>query len=257
MAVRAKLGACSTLRKCVEAMCDLATEVNFVFDKRGMHCQTMDSSHVSLISFCLPKSQMSEYSCEKDLCTGVNLVNLQKALRTGNADNTVTLLIKDKSSTLNIVFESDGVLKGEFDLKLIDLETDTLEITPMNPSCKVKTPAVGFQKILKNLAVIGDEFTITVTQGQVKFSTGGDIGNASMTLKESTEAEGLKTTIECGQEWTVRLALKHMISFAKATPLSDYVELEFTENMPVRVHYTIENDKGFIDFLLAPKLGEE
>ena len=45
-------------------------------------------------------------------------------------------------------------------------------------------PAVEFQRIVKDLATIGDTVEISVTKDGVKFATAGDIGSATVIVRQ-------------------------------------------------------------------------
>lgn len=54
-------------------------------------------------------------------------------------------------------------------------------------------------------------------------------------------------------EITLTFALRKLLAFTKATPLSSSVKLLLSEEMPLAVEYTI-NDLGYVRYYLAPKI---
>ena len=56
---------------------------------------------------------------------------------------------------------------------------------------------------------------------------------------------------------TANFALRYLVSFAKAAPLSSTVELGIGPDSPLSVKYELENaDNGYMQFYLAPKIDE-
>ena len=51
-------------------------------------------------------------------------------------------------------------------------------------------------------------------------------------------------------------ALRYLNQFAKATPLSTYVVLQLSSDLPIVVEYVIA-ESGHVRFYLAPKVDEE
>ena len=68
------------------------------------------------------------------------------------------------------------------------------------------------------------------------------------------ESEG--TTIELNQEVTLTFALRKLVAFTKATPLSVSVNLSLSSDVPLATEYTI-GELGYIRFYLAPKIEDE
>jgi len=78
------------------------------------------------------------------------------------------------------------------------------------------------------------------------FSTVGDLGKASTTLKDNIEID-IKAPV------SLSFATKHLLAFTKATPLNTSVKLSLKENNPLALEYAI-GDRGYIKYYLAPKL---
>ncbi len=126
------------LRKIVESLKDLVTEVNieatpsgkqiyqyftlinFIFNlllkiilsnsQIGLSLQAMDSAHVSLVSFKLEESGFQEYRCDKAITLGINLTDFSKILKMAANDDIVTLKADDENSYLNIIFDNTSKL---------------------------------------------------------------------------------------------------------------------------------------------------
>merc|ERR1711957_757452 len=65
----------------VDAMKDLCKDVNFDCSEKGLQVQSMDSSHVALVSLMLRESAFSEFKCDRSTSLGMNVDSLSKILK--------------------------------------------------------------------------------------------------------------------------------------------------------------------------------
>ena len=64
----------SAIRVLVEALKDILTDANFIFDDTGIKVIAMDSSHSVLIHMKLEASNFESYYCEEQIKIGINLM---------------------------------------------------------------------------------------------------------------------------------------------------------------------------------------
>ena len=120
-------------------------------------------------------------------------------------------------------------------------------------------PSAEFQRICRDMQVIGDSCTISCTKEGIKFSASGDLGNGNVTLKPTSSVDNPDQAVVVEMEEPVELnfSLRYLAMFTKATPISSTVKISMTEDMPIVVEYTIENT-GSLRYYLAPKIdGDE
>lgn len=98
------------LKKIVEALRDLVTEVNVECSETGLSLQAMDASHVSLCALALRPEAFDHYRCDRGLSLGLNLTNLNKILKCAGNEDVVTLKSEDQADTLTLMFESSSTL---------------------------------------------------------------------------------------------------------------------------------------------------
>lgn len=144
----------------------------------------MDSSHVSLCALSMRAGGFDHYRCDKSTSLGLNTPNLAKILKCAGNEDLVTLKSQEDTDTLTMMFESANQDRvSEFELKLMDIETENLGIPETEYQCNVRMPSVEFQRIIRDLQVLGDTCTIAVNKEGIKFSASGDLGSGSIMLK--------------------------------------------------------------------------
>ncbi|KAI9906455.1 hypothetical protein PsorP6_002951 [Peronosclerospora sorghi] len=243
----------------VEAMKDLISEGNIDCTKSGLALQSMDGSHVSLVSLLLRAEGFEHYRCDRNISLGVQTASLSKILKCSGNDDALSLSAEDNGDALNIMFEAtSGDRVSDFSLKLMDIDSEHLGIPGTEYVATVRMPSSEFQRICRDLQTMGDTCTIAVGKEGVKFSVSGDLGAGNITLKNNTAAEKESDRVIITMEEPVELtfALRYLNMFAKATPLSETVTLSMSPGIPIVVEYAI-GDMGYMRFYLAPKVEED
>ena len=117
----------------------------------------MDSSHVSLCALQLRTDGFDHYRCDKNISLGLNTPNLSKILKCAGNDDVITLKSEEETDSLTMHFESPNQDRvSEFELKLMDIESEHLGIPETEYKCNVRLPAGEFQRIIRDLGVLGD-----------------------------------------------------------------------------------------------------
>jgi len=179
-------------KKVVEAMKDLVTEANFECTPQGVSIQSIDQSHVALVSLNLAASGFDTYECHRQQVLGVNLNNLAKLLKVNDDKDQVTLRHQEDTDTLIIASEAEGGKKStEFALKLMEIEQDAMGVPDSDQEYKavLSMPADVFAKTCRDMATFGDTMTIDISKEKVKFSAHGDLGDGHIVIQSQGAAE--------------------------------------------------------------------
>lgn len=105
---KATLSQVVTLKKIVDSLKDLVTEVNLEASSTGLSLQAMDGAHVSLVSLQLNESGFEEYRCDKNITLGLNLGDLSKILKMASNDDLVELSANSETSYLTISYHNNS-----------------------------------------------------------------------------------------------------------------------------------------------------
>ena len=103
---QAKLSEGILLKKLIESIKDLVTDINLDITSTGISLQAMDSSHVALVTLNLSSDGFEEYRCDKQMTLGVSVTNLSKIMKCGGNDDSITLSAEEDPSNLHIKFEN-------------------------------------------------------------------------------------------------------------------------------------------------------
>ncbi|XP_014674296.1 PREDICTED: proliferating cell nuclear antigen-like [Priapulus caudatus] len=250
----------SLLKKILEATKDLLTEATFDCSSTGMSLQAMDSSHVSLVSLMLRSDGFDAYRCDRNLSMGINLTSMTKIIKCSSNDDVVTIKADDNNpDTVTFMFESPNQEKvSDFEMKLMDLDTEHLGIPETDYSVVVKMPAQEFQRVCRDMSQIGESVTICCTKDGIRFSASGDLGTGNIKIAQSAnvDKEEEAVVIEMQEAVTLTFALRYLNFFTRATSLSGQVSLSMSPEVPLVVEYKIA-DMGYMRYYLAPKIEDD
>ncbi|XP_022673339.1 proliferating cell nuclear antigen-like [Varroa jacobsoni] len=254
----AKLNQGAVLKKMLDAIKDLINEGTWDCSASGISLQAMDNSHVSLVALNLRADGFDKFRCDRNLSMGMNLTSMAKILKCAENNDIITLKAQDDADTVTFVFESQNQDKvSDFEMKLMNLDSEHLGIPETDYSVVVKMPSAEFQRICRDLSQIGDSVQLTCTKDGIRFSASGDLGTGNIQLSQTADVEKEEEAviIDMQEAVTLTFALKYLNSFTKATPLSTQVCLSMSADVPLVVEYKIEN-MGHLRFYLAPKIDD-
>merc|ERR1712061_632691 len=259
MALQAQLQQSVLLKKVVDAMKDLCKDVNFDCSEKGIQVQSMDSSHVALVSLLLRESAFSEFKCDRPTSLGMNVDSLAKILKMCGPSDALKLRWQSDADTVSFQCEGgEDDRIADFDLKLMQIESEHMEIPEQQYKVVAKLPSGEFQRICRDLKEFGETMQVKATKEGITFSVQGDMGAGNVMLKpREAEKPEEKVTLSVQEPVTATFALRYLVNFAKAAPLCGVVELGLGPDAPLLVRYDLDKaDNGFMQFYLAPKIDE-
>ncbi|CAJ1020848.1 Proliferating cell nuclear antigen, N-terminal domain/Rad9 [Leishmania utingensis] len=282
----------SLWKRLIECINGLVNEANFDCNPGGLSIQAMDSSHVALVHMLLRDDCFVKYQCERNIILGLNLASLAKVLKIVDSNDSLSLRHDDDSDVVTLTSENpEKTRKCEYQLKLLEIEAESMGIPEMDYRSTVTLNSSEFSKIVRDMQVFGDTVTIAISKEGVKFSSSGDVGqgytflqaagvsdrSAKSEVKSEVKAEtrdenddgpisrkynkaeggngaiGVEVTLE--EPITLSFALRFMGIFAKGSTLSERVTLKFAKDSPCMVEYGIDN-VGYLRYYLAPKVDD-
>jgi len=254
----ARFANASLLKRILDAIKDLVQDVNLLCTEDGIELQSMDAAHVALINFTILAEACSVYQCTETLTLGINVVNLTKIIKCAELDDSVVLRQSKDEAKLEITFESkSGSRRHEFELNLMNIDSEHLQIPDIEYTCSIKMPSAEFSRFIRDGATFGETVTLSVKDELLTATIRGDAGVTTIIEKQdkTSKSESLWTEIVCSKDTSMMFALKYLAAFTKAQHISDQVSLYMIEGAPIYVSYDM-GDKGSVGFYLAPKQDE-
>ena len=251
------------IRTLMTALKDILVETNIVFSPEGIKIINMDKSHTILAHLCLIADQFETYECKQDkIVIGVNMLHLFKLINTIDNDDTLTLYIEEKDYTdgivhyLGLMFDNGDIKQQKFQkLRLIEPDSEELEVPEVKFSSIINMPSSDFQKIVRDLSCISDTLEIRSIIGpagaELEFKCAGAFAEASVRRTESDGSMQYVTRQSCSKILQGRFSLKNLGYFIKCTNLCNQIEMYLDNDLPLVVKYYVAS-LGHVKLCLAP-----
>jgi proliferating cell nuclear antigen len=243
----------STIKVLIEALKEILTDTVLEINENGIKICTMDSTHTILIHLRLDAAKFEYYYCESRKFVGINMLNLNKIIKTINNNDALTLFMqKDNCNVLGIQIENtDKNARRVTYMNLLDLENNNIEIPSARFNSVITLPSCDFQKVCRDINGFADYLEIKNINNQLILSCTGDFCQHEITISDSDQI-----VVEHGEEdkeiFQGVFNLKYLVLFTKCTNLSNTVELYLKNDYPLIIRYTV-GSLGEIKLCLAPQ----
>merc|ERR1712160_73529 len=143
-----------------------------------------DSSHVALVSLLLRESAFADFKCDRATSLGMNVESLSKIFKMCGPNDSLKLRWEDNADVVNFQCEgSDEDRIADFDLKLMQIESEHMEIPEQQYKVVAKLPSAEFQRICRDLKEFGETMHVKASKEGITISVKGDLGAGNVMLK--------------------------------------------------------------------------
>merc|ERR1711881_814144 len=150
----------------------------------GISVQSMDSSHVALVALLFRESAFMEYKCDRAASLGMNIDALSKVFKMCGPNDSLKIRYANDADQVSFQCESQEDDRiSDFDLKLMEIESEQMEIPEQQYKVVVKLPSSEFQKICRDLKEFGETMQVSASKDGIRFSVQGDVGSGNVMLK--------------------------------------------------------------------------
>lgn len=244
----------STIKVLIEALKEILTDTVIEFTPENIKICTMDSSHVILVHLKLEASKFEYYFCESKKLIGINILNLNKIIKTINNNDTLTLYMHaDDCNHLCIKIENnDKNTKRITKLNLLDLENTNFDIPAAVFNSVITLPSSDFQKICRDVHNLSEFVEIKNVHNKLIISCNGDFCSQEIVISDSDKKRMDKSNDQAQEIFQGVFNVKYLVLFTKCTNLSNTVELYLKNDYPLIIQYTV-GSLGSVKLCLAPQ----
>lgn len=237
----------------IEALKEILTEANFIFDSTGIKLMAMDSTRTILIHMKLEYQSFEYFYCPEKVVVGVNMSNLFKLIKTMSNSESLTLFIeKDNENKLGILINNqEKNSQTVYRLNMMDIPDEDISIPPAQFETELSLPSGDFQKIIRDMINIGENIEIKSIGSQLLLNCEGDFASQETILGETTNGLTYKQSAPEALPIQGMFSLKYLILFTKCTNLCNQINLYIKNDYPLIIKYTVAS-LGTIKLCLAP-----
>jgi len=223
---------------------ELVLEVRIKVNKEGMSIIAIDPANVAMISFKLPASAFSQIEIENPEVLGVSLDSLKAVLRRIKIGSVLTITKQENEIKLQI---QDKITK-EFNLALIDIESEEKEIPSLEFTAKIEMAGSDFAEAIEDCSVVADSCSFISAPDRFMIQAKGSLNS----FKSEFSSDELNIQAEDANS---KYSLEYLQKMIKATKLTEKLTINFSTNYPLRLDF----QTPFIElsFVLAPRVETE
>ncbi len=252
----------------IKKMQKISPEVNFVFDKNGLYAQGMNSSHVIIFELKLRKEWFDKYEGTVTVVMGLSCVAMEIVHKCHlEGQNIKWSFYHDSTEELLVYFEGSG-FDTEFEIKLLDIDTPTLNIPEMEYDADLVLNSHDWGKIIGQMEKFGDKTEIEMgvdDENTIFIRTNGDMGKSTAKIKQDQLQE---FAIEENTQIKIEFGTKFLLLMSEFSSLNTICNLHFQKNFPMKMSLSLdhwmddeeeeeEEIKSFLKFYLAPCINED
>jgi proliferating cell nuclear antigen len=209
----------------------------------------MDGSKISLVYFKLNADGFEEYTCNGTYELGINVANLYKLLRSaGSHDSILLRYMKTDLHRLEITiqnFDKNSITR--FDMKLIEIDSNYIEISDIDFDTIITMPSNYFQRMCRDMHDISNTLRIVSKDSKISFECDSDFASQKTFIGDTTDG---RINITKGDDYDAKFSLKYLTNFCKASGLSQVVELFLKDGYPLVLKYSI-GSLGTLKFVVS------
>jgi len=232
--------------------------ISIMCEKTGMYIQTMDTARVSIIELKIPAEWFDTYSHTHDtsIAIGISSSILYKILNTREKSHMINIVFENMlTDVLNLHFTSQekNNFDKHFEVPLIDLEVDHMEIPHIDYIAEFTVPSGIFSGLINQLKLFGETMDIKCSEENIiLFSNSPDSGKMSVEMKID---DLTAFSINEGEELNMSFSLNYLHNICLFNKLSKEMEVKLCNDYPLAIVYHL-GDEATMKFYLAPKIDD-
>ena len=140
------------IRTLVEVLKEVVHDTSLKFNDSGVSLCTLDGSRCSLLHMHLRAGAFEEFTCTAPFSAGLNMSSLYKLLKSSaSSSDSVALFVEhDKTDELQIsISNSDKKAVTRFALKLLDVDSEDINLPPFEFHSVITLPSAYFQRLCR------------------------------------------------------------------------------------------------------------
>lgn len=232
------------IKSMFEVLQAILNDVNVIFTPQGVKVVALDTAKISLVSVFLDANNFEEYTFDREVIAGLNMSNVYKLLKTITVNDILKISLTNTDYMEFEIQNSVKKSKSMFQLKLLDIDEDIIEIPNIDMNIITTLQSIDFQRLCRDMSNISKEVTIKRQDRMMTISCSGDFANQSTEIECSDETADDRC---CAGTYSLR----YINLFTKATSMCSNIQIIQERNeLPIVFKYNIAN-LGDMQFFLA------
>ena len=237
-------------RNLVKALDAVVEEGCFNIDSERMTLLAMDSSHVAMVDFELPREFFDGYRCEGAPRLFIRIGEFLKFLDRVEKDERVKISLDEERACLVIKCSREGHTR-RFTMPVLEPLDEEVPQPKILFKSSARILTQSLREAIRDADLVGESVKIEVAGDVLKMSAVGDIGSVFSDWERGSD-ELLE--LKAGEDGGATFTLSYLNKIVDAAVVSSEVTaLELSTDMPLRMDF--ELPQGRLVYYLAPCIG--
>ena len=231
-----------------------SSHINIHFEKDKLYIQSMDNSHICLADIEINSTWFSSFDCPNSNAVSVDSGQFALLINYALKHDKLELKYEDEPEPdiLYINFLNDKEYNHFFELKLIDVDEDSLGIPTVNYDVEFIMDAKKLSDVFSELNAFGSDLNINCSETLIELNASGD----STKLTVNISVEDLEEyAITEDKHMNVSFSLNHLRKMCLSTKLCSTINIFISDDYPMSLVYII-GDNSKVSFYIAPKIAD-
>lgn len=233
-----------TLKGVVNIISTLIDEVRFGIDSEGMNLKAVDPAHVAMIELHIDAGAFESFSADETEI-GLDLDKVKDVLKLANSGDTISMEQDEDHGRL--IFRVGSITRR---MNLIDTSSmSDPKVPQLDLSAKIEVAAAELQRGIRASEKISDHIALTADTDYFELSCEGDTDSVDLRLEKSQLASLSVQSRVCSL-----FPLDYFSNLIRAVPSDMVMKIELDNDYPMKILFDIADGKGFVQYLLAPRI---
>lgn len=232
--------------------------INIMFTNERMYVQCMDGARVSIMEICLPTEWFDSYNLEQPITIGISSMMLFKILNSREKSQSLRIELTSPDSdqlVLHMVSESKIEFDKHFEIPLMALDSDTMEIPEKDYPAEITLSSTNLSGIVNQLKMFGDTMVFHCSEEKIMLeSTSKDQGKMFVEISIDDISS---FAINEGEKLELSYSLTYLHNICLYNKLTKEVELKVAKDFPMMIKYDLGMENAYLRFFLAPKINDD
>lgn len=233
-----------TLKGIVDVVSTLVDEAKFNVNPEGFSLKAVDPAHVAMVDLKVDKGAFEEFSAEETEL-GIDLDKIKEVLRLARAGDLIEI---EQDEDHNRLILNVGNVSRRMNLVDTTGMSDP-KVPNLSLPAKISVGSDELQKGIRAAESVSDHIALTANQEEFEMYSEGDTDSVSLKLTKD-----LLVSLECSEPVRSLFPLDYFSNMVKAIPSGTVVTIRLGNDYPVKMEFTISEEKGNVDYLLAPRI---
>ncbi len=245
MALKVEVKA-EVVRQLAEAVSILSDDVKLNFQENDLECIVVDPSHVAMVHINIDKDAFETYE-SSGMEIGVDMKKIRDFIGLIRSTDMVDMEIEEDSNKM--VMKVGDVTSS---MALVDhASMPESKVPSLSHPAKVSIKTSELTLGIKVAEKITENITLVLQPDKFSLHAKGDLDAADLDIPKDRLVK-----VECKEEVKSKYNLDFLQRMIRVASNSEVVDMNLSNNYPLKLDFDIAGGKGHVSYLLAPRMDE-